>query len=485
VASLAGELIAQLRLPKSARIALLKHSVECCAGVPASEQRLLEAGRGQAILEDDSCLADLAPEHPNDDAETNVIQLTLVRVQRRWALSGDVMGSLRLWDLEQESVEQVIECHDALTCLAVDWLARAALCGTTGGALKLWDLSRGACLREFVSPGRQRVRCAAMSWSQRLALSGSSSDKALRLWDLGSGRCIQEFLGHAGSVAAVAADFGALLALSGGDDGALHFWDLEMGTCLWRLPSHGAVHTVALDWQSRMAMSSGTPLRAGSGRAAGEDGGVLRLWDLDDQAPALAAAAAPAKAAAAVPAAPQAAAVPAAKAAASVPTAPATAVAAAPVTSTSHGFAPQARKVGSLAAAASSVVPVAGAAASASQGGAGGAAAAAKVCVRELLPPTSALGAPPCCLAADLAHRVALSGAVGGDSVQLWDLDGGARLRDFRLGGPLHCMALNWTFRIALAAGGTGLVQLLDLESGATILEFPGHCDTVTCLAMS
>jgi len=103
VASLAGELIAQLRLPKSARIALLKHSVECCAGVPASEQRLVEAGGGQAILEDDSCLADLAPEHPNDDAETVVIQLTLVRVQRRWALSGDVMGSLRLWDLEQDT----------------------------------------------------------------------------------------------------------------------------------------------------------------------------------------------------------------------------------------------------------------------------------------------------------------------------------------------------------------------------------------------
>lgn len=290
VTSLAGELVAQLRLSKGANVGRVKHGIECCTGIPESEQRLLEAGDGQALLVDDCRLSSLALDASDALAHglaTLTVRLTLVRVQRRWALSGDALGTLRLWDLEEFTCSQVLENCDAVACLVVDWVSRMAACGTTGGSLRMWDLSRAMCLRDLRAHEGHRIRCVAMSWSRRLALSGAAGDVLLKLWDLDTGQCIQELHSHEGGIASVAAHWPGSLALSGGDDGMLMLWDLDLATCMWRHRAHGVVRSVALDWQVRQALSCGSIDRESFVTNAGDQGRVawsLRLWDLDAKA---------------------------------------------------------------------------------------------------------------------------------------------------------------------------------------------------------
>lgn len=258
VRTVAGDLAAQFRLDGFTLVGALKRKVEVVAGVPVSEQRLLR-GADLTPLDDQQRLAELC-------GEGQQLCITLVRVTRRWAVSGDSCGVLCVWDLESGVCLQRLDSQHAVRCVAVDWHARVALCGTGDHSLKLWDLSRGACLREF---GRQyRIRCVSMDWPARLALSGSSEPN-LKLWDLGNARCIQQLTGHVGGVTCLAVDWKALRALSGSGEGSLHMWDLERATCTWQVHGHVALGGVGMDWRLRRAIS------AGSGSQA------LSVWDLE------------------------------------------------------------------------------------------------------------------------------------------------------------------------------------------------------------
>jgi len=363
VASVAGELVAQLRLPETTSITTLKNLVETASGVPVTEQRLL---LGVDLIGESCRLGDLAV---NDKGE---LWISLVRVRRRWAISGDALGSMQVWDLEDETRVQVLAGPVSVRCVAVDWAARVAISGLTSGAMKVWDLGRGACLRELQGEGV--VRSVAIDWHSRLALS-ASSDGALRLWDLSGTRCIKKLCRHEKSVTSVAVDWSAARAVSGAEDGLMCLWDLDSGECLWHVQSHTAVYHVDLDWATRTALGTGT----GGSHA-------LRVYDLELQA-----------------------------------------------------------------------------------------------CTRTFVDQKPSLPIA----ASDLAARVAVSGMSGGNSLDLWDLQGGALLRRLRVGAPVHSLALNWTVRLVLVGGGDGVLRLFDLENGACLCELEGHDDAVACLAMS
>ena len=176
----------------------------------------------------------------------------------RWALSGSVDKTLRLWDVSAGRCVRAFEGHSgAVTsvCLAID--SRLALSGSVDKTLRVWDVSTGRCVRMFegdrARPVRVRlsgdgdwavegsdgktlrricaghtdyVRDICLSADGRWALSGSN-DKTLRLWDVDTGDCVRTFEGFSGAVRSLCLSTDACWALLGSSDNVAYLWELD------------------------------------------------------------------------------------------------------------------------------------------------------------------------------------------------------------------------------------------------------------------
>jgi hypothetical protein len=102
---------------------------------------------------------------------------------------------------------------------------RYAVSGSVDQTLRLWDLESGHTLR-ILEGHTNRVYAVAVAPDGRRAVSGSA-DQTLRLWDLESGQTIRTLEGHAGAVTAVAVTPDGRCAVSGSWDETLRLWDLQ------------------------------------------------------------------------------------------------------------------------------------------------------------------------------------------------------------------------------------------------------------------
>jgi len=273
----------RLRIGADATAGEVKAHLSSLSQVPVSEMALIS---GASKIADEVLLSTKAMQ-----TGCPCLQLHMLRVRRRRALSGSLDSTLRLWDLDSGACISTLRGHgDAITSIAVDWPSRRVLSGSHDCRLKLWDLDHGICVMTLRSLGHPAF-CLAVDWLSARAASGSW-DQTVRLWDLDRGVQEATLSDHHGQISCVAlepagAAGSSQRVVSGSDDGTLKVWtvqgrgspdkaDLPEGaldaTVTMTMQGHaGRVMGVAVDWRAQRALSGA------------QDAG-LRLWDLTSSA---------------------------------------------------------------------------------------------------------------------------------------------------------------------------------------------------------
>ena len=184
-----------------------------------------------------------------------------------FAVSGDLAGAVRFWDLRQQIEVARPAGHQATVpaaALAPD--GRHAVTGSWDRTVKTWELGKDQPLRTLEGH-TDYVNGVALSPSGRTALS-ASSDQTLRLWDVASGRHLGTLEGHEGPVSGCAFGPDGKFALSASWDTTLRLWDVQARAAVGALEGHEtSVGAVVLSPDGRQAASGGLD-------------GVARLWDL-------------------------------------------------------------------------------------------------------------------------------------------------------------------------------------------------------------
>lgn len=201
---------------------------------------------------------------------TDLVKTVCLSADGRYALSGGLDHSLKLWDVVSGRCLRTFEGHNSLVssvCFSAD--GRFALSGSWDETLKLWEVASGRCLRTFEVHKKYitYIKSVCLSTDGRYALSGSS-DKTLKLWEVASGRCLRNFDGHLDEVNSVCLSTDGRYALSGSSDKTLKLWEVASGRCLRTFEGHtNGVYSVCLSADRRYAIS-------------GSSDNTLKLWDV-------------------------------------------------------------------------------------------------------------------------------------------------------------------------------------------------------------
>jgi WD40 repeat protein/serine/threonine protein kinase len=210
-----------------------------------------------------------APNH-RFEGHTGPILSLAFSLGGRYALSGSVDKTVRLWDMASGRELQCFEGHtDEVTAVAFSPKGKEAVSSGGDRMIRLWDLEKGRQLA-YCRGHTGKVHSLSFSTDGRLIVSGSA-DKTVRLWHT-SGGAIGEgrsFTGHQGCVTSVAISPDGRLILSGSHDGSVRIWDRASGKELHSLEGHTReVYAVAFAPDGRRA-------------ASGSNDKTVRLWDVD------------------------------------------------------------------------------------------------------------------------------------------------------------------------------------------------------------
>jgi WD40 repeat protein/serine/threonine protein kinase len=211
------------------------------------------------------------------EGHTDGVTSVALSSDKRFALSGSIDSTLRLWDITNGVCLRTFEGHTGpVSSVDLSNDGRFALSGSRDKTLKIWDIASGRCLRTFEGHAHQ-VNTVCLSIDRRYALSGSNlyrpwgawSDykedkRTIKLWDIESGRCLRVFEGHTDDVYSVCLNADGRYALSGSSDNTLKLWDVESGHCLRTFQNGGTRACLSTD--GRYAISGGNP---------------LKLWDVE------------------------------------------------------------------------------------------------------------------------------------------------------------------------------------------------------------
>jgi WD40 repeat protein len=183
------------------------------------------------------------------------------------AVSGDLVGVVRAWDLGRRADRGVLGAHDATVAgVAVAPDGRHAVSGSWDRTVRVWDLGTRKLARTLTAH-EDYVNGVAVSPDGRRVLS-ASSDRTLRLWDLASGRPLATLAGHEAQVSSCVFGPDGRFALSGGWDATVRAWDAQTREGVFVLEGHeDSVGAVAVSPDGRQAASGGLDR-------------TVRVWDL-------------------------------------------------------------------------------------------------------------------------------------------------------------------------------------------------------------
>ena len=186
----------------------------------------------------------------------------------RVAVSGELEGTLRVWDVASLRATRVLEGHSAaILAVSVTADGHYALSASRDGTLRLWDLASGCCLR-LLRGHRDSVSGVAMTADGRRAVSGGD-DRTLRVWNLESGRSARSAAQHGARVTGLSATPDGRRVVSCSSNRTLRVWDVASGGCVRVLEGHDQEVTAAsVTPDGREAVSAGWD-------------GTVRVWDLD------------------------------------------------------------------------------------------------------------------------------------------------------------------------------------------------------------
>jgi WD40 repeat protein len=231
----------------------------------------------------------------------------------RWLVSGSQDWSVRLWDLETNSVVRTFEGHQGTVhAVAMTPDGQAILSGSEDRTLRLWDAATGH-MRQLFRGHTLAVRGVAMAADGKLAYS-ASEDGTVREWNIATGETSTLFSGrshqlkplavtsdahrlmfgagdwtirvvdltnkqaitlegHSGIVRSLACSPDNSTLISGGDDGVVRVWSLATGTSILELRGHSeSVEAVTFGSSGKTAIS-------------GSRDRTLCLWNLETGLP--------------------------------------------------------------------------------------------------------------------------------------------------------------------------------------------------------
>jgi len=240
------------------------------------------------------------------EGHTEEVKSVSMSYDGRYAVSGSIDQTVRVWDLISGKEEKTLRGHtkqiwgvafhpNSRQVFSASWDATARLWDfKTGQELKrfthrldlnglnvsrdglylitgcddhnlyLWNVSSGDEIRKF-GGHTGFVYCGAFSQDGRLVVSGSV-DKTVRVFEIG-GKHVRTFEGHTNPVTAVALSPDSRYVFSAGDS-VIHQWDIAGGKEVRKFEGHsGPVQGMALSQDGRRLVTGG-------------DDKTIRLWDV-------------------------------------------------------------------------------------------------------------------------------------------------------------------------------------------------------------
>lgn len=158
--------------------------------------------------------------------------VTSIAVFGAYAVSGGVDNSVKIWRLDNGTVQQTLKGHsNAVWSVAFSADGALALSGSADATIKLWNVADGRLVRTF-SGLTDRVNTVAFSPDGTHALSGSgpivkseTNDNTMKYWDVAVGQLIHISPRHQQSVNSVAFAPDGTQLLSADSAGGLKLWD--------------------------------------------------------------------------------------------------------------------------------------------------------------------------------------------------------------------------------------------------------------------
>ena len=183
----------------------------------------------------------------------------------RHVLSASWDATARLWDIQSGSEVKRFTHRLDVNGLAINRSGTNMLTGSDDHNVYLWDPTTGEELKRFAGHSAF-VYGVAFAPDGRHIASGSV-DKTARVYDLGSGGSVKVLEGHTNAVTNVAFSLDSRHLFTCGDNAA-HMWDIGSGKQVKRFDGHtGLVLALAVSPDGRRLITAG-------------DDKSIRIWDV-------------------------------------------------------------------------------------------------------------------------------------------------------------------------------------------------------------
>jgi WD40 repeat protein len=215
------------------------------------------------------------------DLETNSVRATLTGHRAAvWTVAHNRDGSLlltssddntvRVWDLKDNKTAKILETGAATRGALFSPDGASVYTGDRQGHVRVWGLATGKQLRSWQHSGAVYVLALSPD-GKTVATAGT--DRVVRLWDAGTGQEKLALNGHSGPVYGLAFRPDGKVLASAGWDRTIRLWDAGTGDLLRSLEGH------ARDiWGVDFAPDGKTLA------SAGQDG-TVRVWDAETGKP--------------------------------------------------------------------------------------------------------------------------------------------------------------------------------------------------------
>lgn len=199
---------------------------------------------------------------------------------RVWAVAsdGDLYGAsgsddltVRLWDLSRSRCRDVLVGHtDWIRALAFHPRAEFLASCAEDGQVLVWKVSDGSLQARIKCEGTRILVALAFCLDGSVIATGGAG-ATVYLYGVSDGRCLRQLSGHTGWVSAIATPSPeAPSAASCSEDGTVRFWDLLSGEC---------TQTIVVGAR----LWCGAFFDRGLGFIAGDETGVVRLWQFAEE----------------------------------------------------------------------------------------------------------------------------------------------------------------------------------------------------------
>eukprot|EP01090_Pellita_catalonica_P010875 TRINITY_DN22327_c0_g1_i1.p1 TRINITY_DN22327_c0_g1~~TRINITY_DN22327_c0_g1_i1.p1 ORF type:complete len:309 (+),score=31.59 TRINITY_DN22327_c0_g1_i1:35-928(+) len=161
-----------------------------------------------------------------------------------YAMSASGDYSVRLWDVENESVCRKFEGHTGAV-IGVDFSAdnRMIITASRDRTIKIWN-TLGQCKWSTPLSDSHTFPISSIALGPKNILVTGGYDKNAKVWDLKKPKLLHTLPGHTGRIDAVAMSPDGLITATGGGDKSIIIWDVESGKELYRLDTQSKIHAL-------------------------------------------------------------------------------------------------------------------------------------------------------------------------------------------------------------------------------------------------